>query len=152
MNETLETLVDDILAVVFDDRGPDTPASIAAAELAARIMNKKTGRSDLVRSVAQLILAINAELREREALKREAEARAVLERCARDPRSVAGSATTRSAAPSRPAKQPVPVGRRWRINPLLDQMLTGQPAATSNLMGDPAPGRSALDQRQGGTQ
>jgi hypothetical protein len=150
MSETLHDLVDDVLAVVFDDRGPDTPASIAAAELAARIMNKKTGRSDLVRSVAQLILAINAELREREALKREAEARAVLERYARDPRPESPAATP--PAPSRPAKQPVPVGRRWRVNPLLDQMLTGQPAAASNLMGDPAPGRSALDQRQGGTQ
>jgi hypothetical protein len=145
--ETLHDLVDDVLAVVFDDRGPDTPASIAAAELAARIMNRSTGRSDLVRSVARLILAINAELREREALKREAEARAVLERYVRDP-APADQAPI-PPTPSRPAKQPVPVGRRWRVNPLLDQMLAGQPASTPNLMGDPAPGRSALDQRKG---
>jgi hypothetical protein len=131
----LEDLIDDVLAVIFDDRGADMPASIVAAELAARIMNGGTRRADLVQSVARLIVAINADLREREALKREPLARAQL------------------ADAPRPKRTPVRVGRQWRVSPIAGDLVPERsPDPTASLMGDPAPGRSALDQSQGGRQ
>ncbi|ADZ72424.1 hypothetical protein [Polymorphum gilvum] len=125
MSEALHDLVDDILASVFDGCGPDTPASIAAAEVAARLLSGGTSRADLVQSISRLIVAVDQELRQREMLHREAAERARL--------------------------VPAPTGRRWRVTPLLDLMLPdlrrdGQADPTPTLMGDPAPGRSALDQ------
>ncbi|ADZ70094.1 hypothetical protein [Polymorphum gilvum] len=130
MSEALHDLVDEILAAVFDGRGPDTPASIAAAEVAARLLSGGTSRADLVQSISRLIVAVDQELRQREMLRREAAERRLV---------------------------PAPTGRRWRVNPLLDTMLPdlrrdGQADPTPTLMGDPAPGRSALDQRNGGIQ
>lgn len=132
MSEALHDLVDEILASVFDGSAPDTPASVAAAEVAAKLLSGGTSRPDLVRSISRLILAVDVELKQREALRREAAER---------PRP----------APAPKAPQ-APFGRRWRVNPLLDHLLSSQPEPTTNLMGDPAPGRSALDQRHGGIQ
>ncbi|MBC2858754.1 hypothetical protein [Stappia sp. 28M-7] len=134
MSEALHDLVDEILAAVFDGSGVDTPASVAAAEVAARLLSGGTSRPDLVRSISRLIVAIDVELRQREALRSEAAERP-------------------QPAPATAPKAPqAPFGRRWRVSPLLDHLLTSQPDPTSNLMGDPAPGRSALDQRHGGIQ
>lgn len=47
MSEALHDLVDDILAAVFDGRGPDTAATVAAAEVAARLLSGGTSRADL---------------------------------------------------------------------------------------------------------
>lgn len=132
MSEALHDLVDEILASVFDGRGPDTPASVAAAEVAARLLNGGTSRADLVHSIARLIISVDMELRQREMLRREAAERP-------------------QPAPAPKAPQ-APFGRRWRVSPLLDHLLSIQPDPTANLMGDPAPGRSALDQRHGGIQ
>jgi hypothetical protein len=138
---TLEDLIDDVLAVIFDDRGPATSASIAAAEVAARLMSRGTTRADLVQSIARLILSVNAELREREAARREAEAMAQLAPLARGPE------------PKGMPPRPVRVGRQWRVNLAVDALVPrGEHSLTATLMGDPAPGRSALDQRQGGIQ
>ncbi|SOC26984.1 hypothetical protein [Stappia indica] len=132
MSEALHELVDEILAGVFDGRGPDTPASVAAAEVAAKLLSGGTSRPDLVRSISRLIVAVDLELRQREALRREA-----AERPQPAPAPKAPQATIR---------------RRWRVSPMLDHLLSSQPTPTANLMGDPAPGRSALDQRHGGIQ
>ena len=46
-----------------------------------------------------------------------------------------------------------PVARSWRVRPDIDDVLgTAPPDLTKRICGDPAPGRSALDQRQGGIQ
>ncbi|WP_186390136.1 hypothetical protein [Stappia sp. TSB10P1A] len=132
MSEALHELVDEILAGVFDGRGPDTPASIAAAEVGAKLLSGGTSRADLVHSIARLIVAVDMELRQREALRREAAER---------PQPV-----------PTPKAPPAPFGRRWRVSPMLDHLLSSHPDPTANLMGDPAPGRSALDQRHGGIQ
>ena len=132
MSEALHELVDEILASVFDGRGPGTPASVAAAEVAAQLLCGGTSRPDLVRSISRLIVALDVELRQREALRRE-----VAERPRPAPAPKAPQATIR---------------RRWRVSPLLDHLLSSQPEPTAILMGDPAPGRSALDQRHGGFQ
>jgi hypothetical protein len=131
MSEALHDLVDEILAAVFDGSGVDTPASVAAAEVAARLLSGGTSRPDLVRSISRLIVAVDVELRQREALRREAAERP-------------------QPAPAPAPKAPqATIGRRWRVSPLLDHLLSSQPDPTTNLMGDPAPGRSALDQRNG---
>lgn len=132
MSEALHDLVDEILAAVFDGSGVDTPTSVAAAEVAARLLSGGTSRPDLVRSISRLIVAVGVELRQREALRREAAERP-------------------QPAPAPKAPQ-APFGRRWRVSPLLDHLLSSQPEPTATLMGDPAPGRSALDQRHGGFQ
>ncbi|WP_428700184.1 hypothetical protein [Stappia sp.] len=113
----------------------------SSSTIAERFLNKETSRAEFVSSIARLIIAVNAELRHREELKWEAEARAIRARCARDPMP-----SQRRAPPASTIMRP------WRVNPLLDLMVDRQSDRTASLMGDPAPGRSALDQRNGGTQ
>ena len=110
---------------MFDGHATNRLSPRAAVELAARILCRGTTRAELVRSVAQLIILINADMRERARLQREAQER----------------------------ERVGPVARSWRVRPDIDDVLgTAPPDLTKRICGDPAPGRSALDQRQGGIQ
>ncbi|MBB4302323.1 hypothetical protein GGD81_001350 [Rhodobium orientis] len=120
-----EELIDDIADRVLNHPPCETdrPAVIAARRFADRLINDRTSRRDLVMAVAGLIAALGDEI----------ELRAItFEHFA---------ATLHRPAPQKPKFEP----RKWRT---VDWIAPQPTNVTASVLGDPAPGRSALDQKQ----
>lgn len=148
----LHDLVDDIVDAVFDGTRDDTPASIAAKEVAAQIMTGQTRRADLVAAIARLIHAVNLELAYREDMRALYGGPSLEEQLAAEPAPEPVPEPTpppEVSAPRQPTKPPrAAIFRRYREVPVVHAPARrGDPNHT--LLGDPAPGRSALDQRNG---
>lgn len=148
----LHDLVDEIVDAVFDGTRDDTPASIAAKEVAARIMTGQTRRADLVAAIARLIHAVNLELVYREELRALHGGLSLEEQLAAEPAPT--PARVSAPPPSHPEPKPAPrppreaIFRRYREVPVVHAP-AGRSDPNRTLLGDPAPGRSALDQRKG---
>lgn len=137
----LHDLVDEILDAVFEGRRDDTPATIAAKEVAAQILTGQTARADLVAAIARLIRAVNLELAYRAEMRERHGTPSLEEQLAAEP----------APAPAPPLVTRPPreaIFRRYRQVPLMPPAAPrGDP--NISLLGDPEPGRSALDQRNG---
>ncbi|MCA1242967.1 hypothetical protein LC092_11000 [Stappia stellulata] len=146
----LHDLVDEIVDAVFDGTRDDTPASIAAKEVAAQIMTGQTRRADLVAAIARLIHAVNLELAYREEMQALYGGPSLEEQLAAEPAPEPVPAPQQSISKPKPAPKPTreAIFRRYR-EVLIVQAPAGRGDPNHTLLGDPAPGRSALDQRNG---
>ncbi|SDU09026.1 hypothetical protein [Stappia sp. ES.058] len=148
----LHDLVDEIVDAVFDGTRQDTPAAIAAKEVAAQIMTGQTRRADLVAAIARLVHAVNLELAYREEMRALHSGPSLEEQLAAEPAPT--PAHVSAPPPSHPEPKPTPrplrdaIFRRYREVPIVHAP-AGRGDPNQTLLGDPAPGRSALDQRNG---
>ncbi|WP_029056989.1 hypothetical protein [Stappia stellulata] len=144
----LHDLVDEIVDAVFDGTRQDTPATIAAKEVAAQLMTGQTRRADLVAAIARLVHAVNLELAYREEMQALYGGPSLEEQLAAEP--APPPAPQPSSPPPKPAAKPPreAIFRRYREVPVFHPP-AGRGDPNQTLLGDPAPGRSALDQRNG---
>lgn len=114
----LHDLVDEIVDAVFDGTRQDTPAAIAAKEVAAQIMTGQTRRADLVAAIARLVHAVNLELAYREEMRALHSGPSLEEQLAAEPAPT--PAHVSAPPPSHPEPKPTPrplrdaIFRRYR--------------------------------------
>ncbi len=134
MTTVLDEIVGEIVDAVFDGRRQDDETVRAASRIADMISDPTITREALTRAVADLILAIDYDLADRDITATQAAYRAATPKKPADPRNYC----------TRPVFQP----RKWRVAPHVPT----EPVSldvTAALLGDPQPGRSAWDLRKG---
>lgn len=150
----LHDLVDEIVDAVFDGTRDDTPATIAAKAFAALVSTGQTGRAGLVDAIARLIHAVNLELAYREEMRALYGGSSLEEQLAAEPTPEPVPEPQPPSPAPKPAPKPTPrpsreaIFRRYREAPVVHAP-AGRSDPNRTLLGDPAPGRSALDQRNG---
>ncbi len=134
MTTMLDELVGEIVDAVLDGTRREDETVCAASRVADLMTDPKTTRQAITRAVADLIIAIDRDLAERDV--------SVLQ------------AAYRLVTPKQPIEvrnfccKPVVRPRRWRVA----RFVPAGPVdvdVTAALLGDPAPGRSAWDRKQG---